>query len=123
MNEMQSMNEIHPVFLTEKLDESEFTAPSTTIKRMRDPQPKSKKSFIKLKRSESEKKRCNDRKQTVEGCYFCGKSFRHTGICPAQGHECHRMNHTENVCQQKKRELKRNLLKQANQTAVEDLAK
>ena len=40
---------------------------------------------------------------------FCGKSFPHAGICPAQGHECkhcYPINHTENVCQQKKRELK-----------------
>lgn len=85
--------------MTDQLDAQEITAQNTIIKRVHEPKPKSSHSHHATrrdsnsktkskKRSESERKRCNERKQALEGCYFCGKSFPHTGVCPAKGKEC-----------------------------------
>ena len=101
--EWQAMNEI-----TEKLDESELLTSDVVIRRVRDPKPKNQKQTTnRKKRSESEKKRYNDKKQRLEGCYFCGEKFPHSGKCPADGQTCNfcnQKNHIEEACLLKKRE-------------------
>lgn len=84
--EWQAMNEI-----TEQLDTLETGSSEIILRRARDVKPftnshQNKQS--RKRRSDSEKKRYNDQKQRLEGCYFCGEKFPHSGKCPADGHTC-----------------------------------
>lgn len=109
--EWQAMNE-----LTEQLDSLDTGNSEITLRRARETKTSSGKQYDKAsnsrkRRSESEKKRYNDQKQRMEGCYFCGEKFPHSGKCLAEGHTCNfcgNKNHMEKVCLAKRRQAKSN---------------